>query len=110
MKASLAALRAGEAICVFPEGVLSHTGRMSVTGQRGVALLARKTGATVLPIGIRGAAQVYSRVQPKLRLSGNIELLVGEPLRYEEENNRAGELRFTAELMRRLRELSGEEG
>jgi len=109
IKAALSALRAGEAICLFPEGVLSHTGRMSATGQRGVALVARKTGATVLPIGIRGAAQVYSRVQTKLRLSGNIELHVGEPMRYEEEPNRAGEQAFTAELMRRLRELSGED-
>jgi len=108
MKAALAALEDGEAICVFPEGVLSYTGRMSEKGQRGVALLARKTGATVLPVGIRGAAEVYSRVQKSMRLTGNIELHIGEPFRYEDESNREGELRFTAELMQRLRELSGE--
>ena len=79
---------------------------MSEKGQRGVALLARKTGATVLPVGIRGAVDVYSRVQPKLRLSGNIELHIGEPMTFDEEPNRAGEIAFTERLMSRLRDLS----
>ncbi|MHC4953093.1 MAG: lysophospholipid acyltransferase family protein [Planctomycetota bacterium] len=108
IRAALGALEAGEAICIFPEGELTSTGKMREKGQRGIALLARKTGATVLPIGIRGAVDVYSRMQPKLRLSGDIELHIGQPLTYDEQPNRAGENEFTARLMDRLRDLSGQ--
>jgi len=108
IKAALAALEAGEAICIFPEGVLSSTGEMSADGQRGIALLARKTGATVLPIGIRGAAAVYSRSQPKLKLSGDIELHLGTPMTYDDQPNRAGEVAFTAKLMDEIRHLAGQ--
>jgi len=109
IKAALGALEAGEAICIFPEGILSSTGEMSAKGQRGIALLARRTGATVLPIGIRGAAEVYSRSQPKLRLSGNIEVHLGTPMTYDEEPSRAGELAFTARLMDEIRRLADQE-
>jgi len=109
IRASLAALEAGEAICVFPEGILSSDGKMAEKGQRGIALLARKTGASVLPLGIRGATDVYSRVQPKLRLTGNIELHLGELITYDEAPNREGELEFTARLMDYIRQLSGQE-
>jgi len=109
IKAALAALKAGEAICIFPEGILSSTGQMAEKGQRGIALLARKTGATVLPMGIRGAVDVYSRAQPKLRLTGNVELHLGEPMTYDEPSTREGELAFIERLMGRIRDLAGQE-
>jgi hypothetical protein len=83
---------------------------MAEKGQRGIALLARKTGATVLPMGIRGAADVYSRAQPKLQLRGNIELHLGEPMVYDEPPTREGEAEFIARLMDRIRVLAGQDG
>jgi 1-acyl-sn-glycerol-3-phosphate acyltransferase len=109
IKAALEALQAGAAICIFPEGILSSTGRMAEKGQRGIALLARKTGATVLPMGIRGAVDVYSRAQPRLRLTGNIELHLGEPMTYDEPPTREGEVEFIARLMDRIRGLAGQD-
>lgn len=110
IKAALEALNAGSAICIFPEGILSSTGKMAEKGQRGIALLARKTGATVVPMGIRGAADVYSRAQPKPRLTGNIELHLGEPMTYDEAPTREGELEFIERLMGRIRVLAGQDG
>ena len=108
IKAALEALNAGAAICIFPEGILSKDGKMARKGQRGIALLARKTGATVLPMGIRGAVDVYSRAQPRLRLTGNIELHLGEPMTFDEEPTRDGECEFMERLMGRIRELAGQ--
>ena len=76
-------------------------------GKRGVARIARKTGATILPVGIRGADQVYSRIQPKLKLRGRIEMHVGEPMKYEGGDSREDEQAFTDRLMETIRELAG---
>ena len=46
-------LRQGEAVVVFPEGHESVTGELQPL-QGGVLLLAARTGAPVLPLGIRG--------------------------------------------------------
>lgn len=110
IKAALEALNSGAAICIFPEGILSPTGKMADKGQRGIALLARKTGATVLPMGIRGAADVYSRAQPRLRLTGSIELHLGEPMTFDEEPTREGEVEFMERLMGQIRTLAGQDG
>ena len=110
IKAALEALNAGAAICIFPEGILSSNGKMADKGQRGIALLARKTGATVVPMGIRGAVDVYSRAQPKPRLTGSIELHLGEPMTYDEPPTREGEVEFVERLMGRIRVLAGQDG
>lgn len=48
------ALKAGEVVCVFPEGTRSVHGRIAPF-QSGVEFLVRRTGAPVVPIGIDGA-------------------------------------------------------
>ena len=107
LKAAYAALQDGRMICLFPEGEISRDGRIQ-RGKRGVAHIARKTGAAILPVGIRGADQVYSRMQPRLRLRGRIEVHVGEPLHYEGGATRADEQAFTDLLMEKIRVLAAE--
>jgi 1-acyl-sn-glycerol-3-phosphate acyltransferase len=104
LKAALAALRANETICLFPEGGITEDGRLQ-PGRRGVARLAARTGAPVLPIGIRGAIRVLSKVQRSPRLHP-VEIRIGEPLRYEGEDSREGEESFTRELMSRIGRLA----
>jgi 1-acyl-sn-glycerol-3-phosphate acyltransferase len=106
IKAAYTAMEAGEMICLFPEGEIPRDGKMG-RGKRGVARIARKTGATILPIGIRGADRVYSRIQPKMKLRGRIEMHVGEPMRYEGGDSREDEQAFTDRLMETIRELAG---
>ncbi len=50
----------GEAIGVFPEGVRSPDGKLGA-GKRGVAVMALKSGAPVIPCAIRGAFKAYPR-------------------------------------------------
>ena len=104
MRASLEALEEGEVICIFPEGELTQTGELG-EGQRGVARIARRTGAAVLPVGVRGAINVFSKVQARPQLA-RVEIRLGRPMRFEEEESAAGERRFTKRLMERIRMLA----
>jgi 1-acyl-sn-glycerol-3-phosphate acyltransferase len=65
-------LRAGGAVIIFPEGHRSATGALQ-DPRRGVAFLARLSGAPVVPVGIVGP----------YRFGGMVSLWFGEPLRWE---------------------------
>jgi 1-acyl-sn-glycerol-3-phosphate acyltransferase len=104
MRAALEALEEEEAICLFPEGEITTTGELG-RGRRGVARLARRTGAAVLPVGVRGAIHVYSKLQRIPRFAP-VEIRVGEPMRFDEEESAEGETRFTTRLMETIRALA----
>jgi len=106
MRAAYKALDDGKIICLFPEGEMSPDGKIG-EGKRGVAHIARKTGAPILPIGIRGAVDVYSKKQPTFKLRGRVSLHVGKPMKMIG-TGRADEEAFMLELMDRIRELAGE--
>jgi len=105
LKAAREALDAGEVVCIFPEGEITLDGTMR-PGRRGVARLARRTGAAVLPVGIRGAEHVFSKVQKRPRRH-RVSVHVGPLLRFDETESRAGEQRFLDRLMRTLSALAG---
>jgi 1-acyl-sn-glycerol-3-phosphate acyltransferase len=64
-------LAAGGAVIIFPEGTRSATGELQ-DPRRGVAFLARLTGAPVVPVGLVGPYRAFGRVSlwfgPPLRL------------------------------------------
>ncbi len=104
MRTALQVLGEGRTICMFPEGGITRDGRMR-EGQRGVARLARRTGATVVPMGIRGTMHVISPAQPMPRLHP-VEIRIGEPMLYDESEDREGEQRFTDRLMAEIHRLA----
>ncbi len=104
LRAARDALERGEIICLFPEGGITPTGKIG-PGQRGVARLARRTGAAVLPVGVRGTINVYSRLQTTPRLYP-VSIRLGEQMHFDEAPDRAGEDRFTDRLMATLRSLA----
>ena len=104
LRAARDAIREGEIVCTFPEGGLTTTGELG-EGRRGVARLARRSGAPVVPVGIRGAFHVFSKTQKWPRLHP-VEVRVGAPIFYDEEDGREGEERFTARLMEHIRALA----
>jgi 1-acyl-sn-glycerol-3-phosphate acyltransferase len=53
-------LRAGQVVLIFPEGTRTPDGRIGVL-QAGYAMLARRSGATILPCVIEGAIDVWPR-------------------------------------------------
>lgn len=104
LKVALEALAVGSVVCIFPEG-----GRANPDGSDpamgGVALLARRSGATVLPAGISGTHESMPRgiAIPRPR---RIVVKFGEPLNHREQG-RPADLAFTAGLMQRIRSLAG---
>ena len=104
MRAALQVLGEGKTICMFPEGGITRDGRLRA-GQRGVARVARRTGATVVPVGIRGSMHVIGPAQPIPRLHP-VEIRVGEPMLYDESGDREGEQRFTDRLMAEIQRLA----
>jgi 1-acyl-sn-glycerol-3-phosphate acyltransferase len=71
-------LEAGEVLILFPEGE-RRSGPVVGDLHEGVAFLAARTGATVVPVGIGGSASVMPKGK-KLPRPRHVHLVVGEPL------------------------------
>jgi 1-acyl-sn-glycerol-3-phosphate acyltransferase len=112
LDASARVLESGELFGIYPEGTRSRTGQLH-KGHTGVARLALRTGAPIVPVGIVGAKEVQP---PDARLPRPFrEVLVrfGRPLdvsRYDGRGNDRLLLRqITDELMYEIRHLSGQD-
>ena len=85
-EADLSALRAAcqivqsdEMLMMFPEGTRSRTGQLG-EGHPGTAMIARRTGAPILPIAITGTEGIaWPGVFFKPRSIRHIRVVIGEP-------------------------------
>jgi 1-acyl-sn-glycerol-3-phosphate acyltransferase len=78
MRRAQRVLEAGEVLVLFPEGE-RRTGPVVKDLHEGVAFLAARTGATVVPVGIGGSASVMPKGS-KFPRPLHIHLVVGEPI------------------------------
>jgi 1-acyl-sn-glycerol-3-phosphate acyltransferase len=81
-RAARAVLERGEVLCIFPEGTRSYTGELG-NPKPGVAMLATRSGAPVLPVGISGTDRFLGRGQRFPRLGAPITVRVGKPFSIE---------------------------
>ncbi len=83
IKKAVALLRAGETVCVFPEGELSETGEM-LPLKPGVALMVRMAEASVICLGLRNTARMlpYGKLIPRPAFRW-VTARWGEPRRFE---------------------------
>jgi len=72
IKTALYYLKKGQAVGIFPEGTRSKNGKLK-EAEAGVSLLAVKSHALVIPIGISG----------KYRLFSKINIRIGKPLSFD---------------------------
>jgi 1-acyl-sn-glycerol-3-phosphate acyltransferase len=72
----------GRVLGAFPEGTRSYDGRLQ-QAKEGVALLALRTGAPVLPVGCAGTHDLWPRGRTLWRIGGRVTLRVGEPFTVE---------------------------
>ena len=83
-----AALDRGFNVLVFPEGTRSAEGKVA-RFRPGIGLLAKQSGAPVLPVALRGLGELKKRGRGWFR-SGAIEVRVGEPIRFSATESEAG--------------------
>lgn len=99
----------GHVLFVFPEGTRSPDGALQ-EARDGIALLALRTGAPVVPIGISGSNGVWPKGQRLPHPGGRVTVRVGRTFRPAEElpagTDRQAAKRLTTNLiMRRIADL-----
>ena len=82
MRAALSELEAGRCVLVYPEGTRTADGALAPF-KSGIALLLRRSNATVVPMGIEGAFDAWPRDASRPRWRRRIEIEVGEPIPVE---------------------------
>ena len=65
---------------VFPEGTRSPTGELQ-TPKDGLAMLALRTNATIVPIGISNTDRVWPKGRVPATPGGHATMRIGEPFR-----------------------------
>lgn len=79
LRTALSQLAMGRTVFMFPEGTRSEDGRTKAL-KPGVALLARKARAPIVPMAIEGAHDVWPRTRRLPSVRGLLEVEVGEPI------------------------------
>lgn len=72
-------LESGIVMWIAPEGTRSPTGELAPF-KKGGFITAIKTGATIIPIGIRGANQILPARSRQFRLNHYAEIHIGKPI------------------------------
>jgi len=98
---ALKVLSEGNVLGIFPEGHRSRDGRLH-PGQPGAIILAQRSGAPIIPVGIAGVSEVLS--VPGILQRRAIRIQVGEPY-YPPRGGRDQIVALTADLMTRIAAL-----
>ena len=99
----------GHVLFVFPEGTRSRDGELQ-EGRDGVASLALRTGAPIVPVGIAGSHRVWPRGQKLPTPGGRVTVRVGSPFRLADVlppdlDKQTAKGQATTIIMRRIAEL-----
>ena len=102
-------LTEGQVLFVFPEGTRSPDGGLQ-HAHDGVASLALRTGAPIVPLAIAGSNRVWPRGQKIPHPGGRVTVRVGRPFRPADvlppdADRRSAKARLTTVIMERIAEL-----
>jgi 1-acyl-sn-glycerol-3-phosphate acyltransferase len=111
VRTTLRLLRAGQGVCVYPEGERTWDGSLQPF-RRGAVRLALAAGVPVIPCGIMGTYEVWPRWASRPRQGIPVSVRYGSPIRfgpYPDRSARDADLpRAEARLRSALQELCGE--
>jgi 1-acyl-sn-glycerol-3-phosphate acyltransferase len=79
LRESIAMLRAGEILLVYPEGTRQHGPKIQPL-QPGAAYLALRAGVPIVPVGIAGTEEILRGHPGKFPHFGRVAIVVGEPI------------------------------
>ena len=99
---SVAALRRGEIIGMFPESTISRS-FVPVAGKTGAARMAMEAGAPLIPGAVWGSQRILTKGRPKnFQRDVVITVAMGEPVPYEQDDDPE---KVTLVMMDRIEEL-----
>lgn len=98
-------MESGIVLWVAPEGTRSRTGEL-LPFKKGAFMLALQTGATIVPVGIRGAYDVLPAKTSKFCLDRHVEVHVGAPIDASQYKKQDRD-RLLQEVEARIRSLAG---
>lgn len=111
LEAAVEVLDRGELFGIYPEGTRSPDGNLH-KGHTGVARLALRSGATVIPVGVTGTREVLPKGK-KMPHRGQVEVHFGTPMdfssRHKSKSERLLLRSITDEVMFEIAALSGQE-
>jgi 1-acyl-sn-glycerol-3-phosphate acyltransferase len=111
LRAACQVVQGGEMLMMFPEGTRSRNGRLG-DGHPGTAMVARRTGAPILPVAVTGTEAIaWPGIFFRPRSVRRIRVVVGEPFVLQRDGRANSEslMRDTEEIMRRIAALLPEE-
>lgn len=82
-RSAMRILEAGHVLAVFPEGTRSPDGRLQ-TAKDGVTVLASRSGATIVPIGVTDSDRLWPKGNRLPRFTPSVTITIGEPFRLAE--------------------------
>jgi len=102
-------MRAGQSFLIYPEGTRSPTGELQ-PAKDGLSMLALRTNATIVPIGISNTDQVWPKGQAIPFPGKHATMRIGEPFRVgdllpPEIDRKAAKSLATTLIMRRIASL-----
>ena len=105
-------LEAGHVLMVFPEGTRSPTGELQVP-KDGLSMLALRTDATIVPIGVSNTDRVWRKGSFLPRPGGHATMRIGVPFRLSEAlpaglDRKAQKSEATTVIMRKIAALLDE--
>ncbi len=83
MRACIEALKADQALLIFPEGSRSEDGRMRDFAP-GTMLLIKRARPTVLPVAVAGTLDAWPRGRKRPRFGGRLGVIYGHPIPADE--------------------------
>ena len=73
-------LKHGEIVCIFPEGGRTATGKIGKPVGSGVAVMALRTGAPIIPILLKGTFDVWPRNRQLPNFEKAVEIKIGKQI------------------------------
>lgn len=102
MKNLINRLRAGETLCIFPEGRLTEDGDFNPFNP-GVAFLQEKSGRPIIPFALAGGFEAWGQDRPP-RYFSRVAIEIGEPIPFKEGRSREETIRLLESRVRILKE------